>query len=107
MRCFTLALMLVLSLPALAAAEERTPASRPSVAVCDRQGMAERQIKRDHGRAEWTNAAEVLRAVQSRSGWAAPRCMTKLEYWRMTNELDRLRQSERQRAQAARVLASR
>lgn len=82
-------------------------AAKPHVAVCGRDGMAERALKREHGAAEWTTAAAVLAAVNEGRGWAAPRCMSKLEYWRLTQGLDRMRRAELARARAERVLARR
>jgi hypothetical protein len=83
------------------------PEPRPVVALCERDGMAERQLRREHGRADWTTSAEVLAAVRAGRGWAQPRCISRLELWRAETALERERKTARAQAQARRVLASR
>lgn len=99
--------ILALALLAAPAAQPSEAGGKPVVAVCERDGMAERQLRREHGRAEWTTAAEVLAAVRDGRGWARPRCISKLELWRVSDALERERKTARARSDARRVLASR
>jgi hypothetical protein len=83
------------------------PATKPVVAVCDRDGMMERQLKREQGRADWTSAAEVLAAVREGRGWSDTRCLSKLDHWRVVNTVQRQEAAMRERIRAQRLLASR
>lgn len=107
MRALVLAALAAVSTLGAAAAQEVRGASRPHVVVCERDGMAERALKREHGAVVWTTSAEVLAAVRAGRGWAAPRCISKLEHWRMDDQLRRGRSAEMARAKARQVLAQR
>lgn len=97
----------VLSLCGGVAAAQEPASAKPSVVLCERDGMAERQLKREHGQVVWATASEVLAAAEAGEGWAAPRCMKKAEFRRMSNAVSRLALDRRARTEAQRVLARR
>jgi hypothetical protein len=98
---------LVLALVLAGSGAPAATEARPVVALCERDGMGERQLRREHGRADWTTSAEVLAAVRAGQGWARPRCISRLELWRAETALERGRKTARAQAEARRVLASR
>lgn len=106
MRGVVLALGLAAMAAGAASAGEAAKA-KPHVVVCERDGMAERALRREHGAVVWTTSAEVLAAVRDGRGWSTPRCMSNLEHWRMGEQLRRTQHAEKARAKAQRLLASR
>lgn len=105
MRSLVLAAVLAFGGAGFAAAEGA--GDKPHVVVCAKDGMAERALKRDHGAVAWTTSAEVLAAVREARGWSTPRCISKLEHWRVTEELSRVQQAQGTRLKARQMLAAR
>jgi len=89
------------------AAMKPAKAERPHLVICDKDGMAQRALRREHGAVVWTNSAEVLAAVRAGQGWSTPRCISNLEYARVEDAVRRMQRAEAARSTAQRPLASR
>jgi cytochrome c peroxidase len=69
------------------AAEETQAKNERVVYVCDASEITQRSFEREFGEQTFVTADEAMQAMHDDRKWSAPRCMTKVEYAKLTEAL--------------------